>query len=144
MKKEKKKIENAERELKNIRTILGNNIKQFSSSIGISEERLKEIETGKAKLTQTELYRICSVIMNTIGVITSDRVNNEISNSTNKDRVQSNRDIIVKRLAKFIHDYNPANQNGQRITTNVEKVSYVGATEAINPKDSRLVRRKKD
>ena len=142
MKKENKKIENAEKELKNIRIILGNNIKQFSSSIGISEEKLKKIETGKEKLTQTELYCICSVIMNTIGLLTSDIMNNEISNSTNKDQVQSNRDIIVKRLAKFIHDYNPANQNSRENTTNNEKVSYVGATEAINPNDKRLSRKK--
>ena len=50
LKKQKLELRTPEKDLKNIRMFLGNSIKEFSRSVGISEEDLINIEKGKRKL----------------------------------------------------------------------------------------------
>ena len=80
MKKQKPIQRTAEKDLKNIRKFLGNSIKDFSESIGISQKELIAIEEGKRKLTKSELSRICSVIMNTVVILVGDNMNDKIAN----------------------------------------------------------------
>ena len=62
-----------ERDLKNIRIILKSKIPEFAKSIAMSEEDLIKIENGERKLSNTELYVICSLLLNIMDSILSPR-----------------------------------------------------------------------
>ena len=135
LKKQKLELKTPEKDLKNIRIFLGNSIKEFSRSVGISEEDLINIEKGKRKLTEAELSCICSVIMNTIVILVGDNVNNKIASydDSKKEQITSNRNIIIKALTNFINLYNPANKKKDTKIDNQPSISYVQADGLIDP-----------
>ena len=143
MKKQKPIQRTAEKDLKNIRKFLGNSIKDFSESIGISQKELIAIEEGKRKLTKSELSRICSVIMNTVVILVGDNRNDKIANFDDgkQSQIVSNRSIIIKALTNFVNLYNPVNKDKETTINNEEvKVTYVQNDEPIDPKRYRRTR----
>ena len=101
-----------EKDLKNIRIILKSKIPEFAKSIAMSEEELIKIENGERKLSNTELYVICSLLLNIMDSIVSPR-NDSKEKITEEDkiRIENNRFFILNILADYIANYNPANKD---------------------------------
>lgn len=109
----------AERDLKNIRKVLKSNISEFAKSIAISEEELIKIEEGNRKLTGSELYIICSLLLNVIDSIVSPKNDAKMNNiEENKERIEAKKTFILKMLSDYIITYNPVNKEKEDININ--------------------------
>ncbi|MBQ3420524.1 MAG: helix-turn-helix transcriptional regulator [Romboutsia sp.] len=125
-------MKTAEKDLRNIRKVLNNNLKDFSESIGISEEELIKIEKGERKLTTKELYTICSVLLNTIDTIINPRNDiNIVGDEDYKKRIEIKRTFILKMMTDFIGDYHPMNKENRELTG---MVTVVKGNEPIDTK----------
>ena len=100
-----------ERDLKNIRIVLKSKIPEFAKSIAISEEELIKIENGERTLTDSELYIICSLLLNIMDSMVSSK--NSIKQQLDEEakiRLERNKTLIFRMLSDFILDYNPINK----------------------------------
>ena len=129
-------MKTAEKDLKNIRKILNNSVKEFSQSIGISEEELIQIENEERKLTNRELYTICSVLLNTIDTLLSSKNDlNEINDIEYRQRIENKKTFILKIITEFISNYHPMNQENNKLNNGTTTI--IKENELINPKDTR-------
>lgn len=124
----------AEKDLKNIRKVLNYSIEDFSESIGIEEEQLRLIEIEERKLNNAELYRICSILLNTIDSLLSTENDIEIKDISVKKRVDERKNFILKMITEYISNYHPMNKDYKQ---NIGTISVIKENELINPKDTR-------
>lgn len=124
----------AEKDLKNIRKVLNYSIEDFSESIGIEEEQLRLIESDERKLTNSELYRICSILLNTVDSLLSSENDIEIEDVSIRKRVNDRKQFVFKMMTEYISIYHPMNKDYKQ---NIGTISVINENELINPKDTR-------
>lgn len=124
------KRRSAEKDLKNIRKLLGNSTKEFANRLGMSEIELKKYEKEEKQLTDGQLIVICSIILNTIEKLTSITTTNQINNSNDREKVDNTRKVIIQKLSEYVSKHHPFNHQNNQVLNG--KVSIIKADEPIN------------
>lgn len=119
-----------EKDLKNIRKLLGNSTKEFADRLGMSESDLKKYEQEEKQLTDGQLIVICSIILNTIEKLTSINTTNQINNSIDREKVNNTRKLIIQKLSEYVSKHHPFNHQNNQVLNG--EVSVIKDDEPIN------------